>query len=128
MKNKNNFRLGVVILTGVFLNACSSSPTPNYYTLQAKATPITNSGVRVIEVMPVGLPDRLDRASIVVQDHQGRSKVLDNDRWTSTLSTQLRDGLSAGLQQNWVRSIDIIVACPLVRCRIELRLIFQILM
>ncbi|MCU4356830.1 PqiC family protein [Acinetobacter ursingii] len=99
MKNKNNFRLGVVILTGVFLSACSNSPTPNYYTLQAKATPITHSGVRVIEVMPVGLPDRLDRASIVVQDHQGRSKVLDNDRWTSTLSTQLRDGLSAGLQQ-----------------------------
>ncbi|MCU4412848.1 PqiC family protein [Acinetobacter sp. WU_MDCI_Axc73] len=99
MKNKNNFRLGGVILAGVFLSACSSSPTPNYYTLQAKGTPIINSGVRVIEVMPVGLPDRLDRASIVLQDHQGKSKVLDNDRWTSTLSTQLRDGLSAGLQQ-----------------------------
>ncbi|MBK0063136.1 MULTISPECIES: membrane integrity-associated transporter subunit PqiC [unclassified Acinetobacter] len=98
MKNKNYFRLGLVA-TVIFVSACSSSPTPNYYTLQAKVTPIQNSGVNVIEVLPVGLPDRLDRASIVLQDNQGKSKVLDNDRWTSTLSTQLRDGLSAGLQQ-----------------------------
>ncbi|WP_151980181.1 PqiC family protein [Acinetobacter guerrae] len=99
MKNKNGLRLSVMTIVGVLVSACSSSPTPNYYTLQSKVTPIVNSGVRVIEVLPVGLPDRLDRASIVVQDHQGKSKVLDNDRWTSTLSTQLRDGLSAGLQQ-----------------------------
>ncbi|WP_114242007.1 PqiC family protein, partial [Acinetobacter baumannii] len=32
-------------------------------------------------------------------DSNGKSTVLDNERWTSTLGTQLRDTLSAGLQQ-----------------------------
>lgn len=81
------------------LSACSSSPTPDYYTLQPKVVPLQDSGIHVIEVLPIGLPDRLDRSPLVIQDSRGRSKVLDNDRWTSTLSTQLRDGLSAGLQQ-----------------------------
>ncbi|MDF2418446.1 hypothetical protein GWP85_13165 [Acinetobacter beijerinckii] len=89
---------GLVLLT-IMLSACSSSTTPNYYTLVPKVTPIVSSNVRVIEVLPVGLPDRLNRAPLVIQNNNGQSKVLDNERWTSTLSAELRDGLSAGLQQ-----------------------------
>lgn len=89
---------GLVSLT-IMLSACSSSTTPNYYTLVPKVTPIVSSNVRVIEVLPVGLPDRLNRAPLVIQNNNGQSKVLDNERWTSTLSAELRDGLSAGLQQ-----------------------------
>ncbi len=82
------------------LTACSSSTTPNYYTLAPKIVPLVNStNIRVIEVMPVGLPDRLDRAPLVLQEMSGKSNVLDNERWTSTLGAELRDGLSAGLQQ-----------------------------
>ncbi|WP_205731271.1 PqiC family protein, partial [Acinetobacter baumannii] len=57
------------------------------------------STVQVIEVLPVGIPDRLDRAPLVLQDSSGKSTVLNNERWTSTMGTQLRDTLSAGLQQ-----------------------------
>lgn len=89
---------GLVLMT-IILSACSSSTTPNYYTLVPKVTPIVSSNVRVIEVLPVGLPDRLNRAPLVIQNNNGQSKVLDNERWTSTLSAELRDGLSAGLQQ-----------------------------
>ncbi|ARG18814.1 TPA: membrane integrity-associated transporter subunit PqiC [Acinetobacter nosocomialis] len=67
--------------------------------MSPKVTPAVNSSIRVIEVLPVGLPDRLDRAPLVLQDSNGKSTVLDNERWTSTMSTQLRDTLSAGLQQ-----------------------------
>ncbi|MBD0190219.1 membrane integrity-associated transporter subunit PqiC, partial [Acinetobacter baumannii] len=35
----------------------------------------------------------------VLQDSSGKSTVLNNERWTSTMGTQLRDTLSAGLQQ-----------------------------
>jgi uncharacterized lipoprotein YmbA len=45
---------GLVSLT-IMLSACSSSTTPNYYTLVPKVTPIVSSNVRVIEVLPVGL-------------------------------------------------------------------------
>ena len=110
MKNKKNqsfqhfqvakWLLGSgVLLTAVAMTACSSSPTPNYYTISPKVTPAVNSSIRVIEVLPVGLLDRLDRAPLVLQDSNGKSTVLDNERWTSTMSTQLRDTLSAGLQQ-----------------------------
>nr|WP_228258893.1 PqiC family protein [Acinetobacter ihumii] len=81
------------------LTACSSSMTPHYYTLTPKVTPIPSSNVRVIEVLPVNLPDRLNRAPLVLSTEQGQSKILDNERWTSPLAAELRDGLSSGLQQ-----------------------------
>lgn len=83
----------------VFLSACSSSPVPNYYSLTTQVSPLANSKVTVIEVLPVGLPDRINRAPIVIQDASGKSQILDNERWTSTLAAELRDNLSAGLQQ-----------------------------
>lgn len=98
--------VGMVLLlaSAAGLMACSGSPTPNYYTLTSKMpsvqnTTVVNANVRMIEVLPVGLPDRLNRAPMLLQDANGKSKVLDNDRWTSTLGAELRDGLSAGLQQ-----------------------------
>ena len=47
------------VLTAVAMTACSSSPTPNYYTMSPKITAATKSTVQVIEVLPVGIPDRL---------------------------------------------------------------------
>ncbi len=84
----------------LFISACSSSPTPNYYTLTTMMVkPVPTNAVRIIEVLPVDLPDRLDRTQIVLQTANGQSKVLDLQRWTSTLSSELKDGLSAGLLQ-----------------------------
>ncbi len=88
-----------LLLAVVGLAGCSSSPTPNYYALTPTVKPLLSSNVRVIEVLPVGLPDRLNRAPMVLQDSSGKSHVLGNERWTSTLGAELRDGLSAGLQQ-----------------------------
>jgi uncharacterized protein len=85
--------------TALLLTACSSSPTPNYYSLTTQVLPLTNSNVSVIEVLPVGLPDRINRAPIVIQDATGKSQILENERWTSTLANELRDNLSAGLQR-----------------------------
>ncbi|WP_343580596.1 PqiC family protein [Acinetobacter sp.] len=88
-----------ICATTLMIAACSGSPTPNYYTLANKVTPLPNSKVKVIEVLPVGLPDRINRAPLVIQESNGRSNILDNERWTSTLGSELRDNLSAGLQQ-----------------------------
>lgn len=92
-------RLIGILSAVVFLSACSSSPVPNYYSLTTQVSPLANSKVTVIEVLPVGLPDRINRAPIVIQDASGKSQILDNERWTSTLAAELRDNLSAGLQQ-----------------------------
>lgn len=87
------------IMIGLSLTACSNSPTPNYYTLSSTVQPLARSQVKLIEVMPIGLPDRLDRSPMVIQHASGESKILDNQRWTSSLATEMRDALSAGLQQ-----------------------------
>ncbi|MBF7688181.1 PqiC family protein [Acinetobacter rathckeae] len=81
------------------LTGCTSSVVPNYYTLAPRVTAVQGASLRVIEVLPVSLPDRLDRPSIMVNTEQGQSKILDNDRWTSPLSAELHDSLSSGLQQ-----------------------------
>lgn len=85
---------------GAGLAGCSSSPTPNYYTI---APQLTNNPaitkIRVIEVLPVNVPDRINRVPIVINEASGQAKILDNERWTSPLNAELRDGLSAGLQQ-----------------------------
>nr|WP_252053541.1 ABC-type transport auxiliary lipoprotein family protein [Acinetobacter silvestris] len=93
--------MGGCLLLSIFigLTACSSSTPSNYYTLATTISPLASTNVRVIEVLPVGLPDRLNRASLVLQEISGKSNVLDNERWTSMLAFELRDGLSAGLQQ-----------------------------
>ena len=74
MKNKKNrslqhskvakWLLGSGVLTAIAMTACSSSPTPNYYTLTPKVTPVSNSTVQVIEVLPVGIPDRFRPCTI----------------------------------------------------------------
>ncbi len=93
------FISSVSISSAVLVSACSSSPTPNYYTLTTMIKPVQTNAVRVIEVLPVGLPDRLDRTQLVLQTTNGRSQMLDQQRWTSTLSSELQDALAAGLLQ-----------------------------
>lgn len=98
-KNLHKISCGLGVGVSLLLGACSTSSTPNYYTLASNVSALPSNALRVIEVMPVGLPDRLDRTQIVLQDASGKSEVLDQQRWTSTMSAELRDGLSANLQQ-----------------------------
>lgn len=91
--------IGFAVVFAMTVTACSSSKSPNYYSLTPQVIPTATTQVRVIEVLPVGLADRLNRIPLVVQQADGKSNVLNDERWTSTLSAELRDGLSAGLQQ-----------------------------
>lgn len=93
------FRSGMLLGIVMALSACSSSQSPNYYTLSPQVAAVNTKTLRVIEVMPVGLPDRINRSPIAWQNTQGQLQLLDNERWSSSLDAELRDGLSAGLQQ-----------------------------
>ena len=88
-------------LFALIVSGCSSSPTPKFYSLstQTQTSSSSNQKVRMIEVLPVGLSDRLNRIPLVIQQENGQAKVLFDDRWTSTLSAELRDAVSARLQQ-----------------------------
>lgn len=81
------------------ITGCTTSVSPNYYTLAPRVLPMQDAKLRVIEVLPVNLPDRLNRVAIMVNTEQGKSTILNNDRWTSSLAVELHDSLSSGLQQ-----------------------------
>ena len=109
MMNLNrSLTLGATLLALAWLGGCAS-PEPRYYTLATGATaaPAPDIGTNAatqpvwIEVAPVRVPERLNRAQLVVVDGKtGNVKLLDQSRWSSPLPDELRDALSQQLQGN----------------------------
>lgn len=98
----------IMVGVGVLLlvSGCSRSVDPNFYSLTPKMTPLLSSNVKLIQVMPVTLPERLNTSLMVLQKSDGKTYVLDNQRWSSSLNNELQSGLSAGLQQK-LGAIDV---------------------
>ena len=95
-----------VVGVSIGLTGCYRSVSPNFYTLTPQITPLVSSNIKLIEVVPVGIPARLDTPLLVIQNSNGQSYMLDNQRWTSSLGNELQSGLSAGLQQK-LGAIDV---------------------
>lgn len=94
-------KLAGIALAAAMLHGCAS-PEPRYYTLSGGAanTPASSGAKPLwIEVAPVRVPERLNRAQLVVADGTtGGVKVLDQSRWSAPLPDELRDALSQQLQ------------------------------
>ncbi|HEY4319259.1 MAG TPA: PqiC family protein [Herbaspirillum sp.] len=89
------------------LAACSSSPPLRFYSLAmpaaagavatADAAPVRSAGL-FIDVLAVGVPERLTRPQLVVRKgNDGRMDVLEQDRWTSPFNNELHDTLADGI-------------------------------
>ncbi|KWD82079.1 membrane integrity-associated transporter subunit PqiC [Burkholderia ubonensis] len=100
--------LGAFILTGC------ASPEPRYYTLEQmpagsavveKCSALATDSVW-IEVAPVAVPERLNRANLILNQRDGTFKLLEQDRWLAPLPDELRDALSQRLQLS-LRAVDI---------------------
>jgi uncharacterized protein len=87
------------------LSGCAAPP-PRYYTL---ATPVQISAnmtgpavarqQRVcIEVMPVVVPERLNRHNLMFNKRNGSLQVLEQERWLVPFPDELRDAMSQRLQ------------------------------
>ncbi|QET02645.1 membrane integrity-associated transporter subunit PqiC [Cupriavidus pauculus] len=94
----------MVAALALLLAACAS-PDPRYYSLAASAAnavpaaPPARAEPLWIEVAPVRVPERLNRAQLVVGDGaDGQLKLLDLSRWSSPLPDEMRDALSQQLQ------------------------------
>ncbi len=100
-------KIGLILTTTLLLSACGGrSADPNFYTLAPQIAPVINSNVKLIQVMPVNVPARLNTQLMVLQKSDGQSYALDNQRWASNLSDELQSALSAGLQQK-LGAIDV---------------------
>ncbi|KHN54618.1 PqiC family protein [Pectobacterium fontis] len=117
----------------MLLSACSSSPI-RYHTLLAPAsssaslaptTGATYPAPFFIDVLPVGVPAQIDTPQLVIRQGESGAVVLDNERWLSPLSEEIRTALSADLSQRLntqdisglVRSAE----TPVVRIHLQVR-------
>ncbi|WP_174871264.1 PqiC family protein [Pectobacterium polaris] len=112
------------------LSACSSPPV-RYHTLLTPAatlsfmTNTTHAAPFFIDVLPVGVPAQLDTSQLVIRQGDSGAVVLNNERWLSPLSEEIRTALSADLTQRLntqdvsglVRSAD----TPVVRIQLQVR-------
>jgi len=86
----------------VMLAGCASSPPVRFYTL----TPVGNQEAQrsspegashvAVRVMPVEIPDYLDRPQIMTRDGRNALKLAEFDRWAGSLS----DNIAAVLAEN----------------------------
>lgn len=89
----------LLILLGVFcLAACSSSPTPRFHALQARAEGVSGASSKLaIVVEAVGLPAVVDRRQIVLGT--GQVSVEEFDRWAAPLKEDLGRVLALNLSR-----------------------------
>ncbi len=95
--------LGVLTLLG-----CAGPPA-QYYTLSREASqstqPLLNAAgtpgrvVGPYTLSDIGVPAEVDKLSLVVRQGDGRLMVLNEDRWTGSLSAQISTALSQSLTQ-----------------------------
>lgn len=94
------YRLLTLVVAGGVLAGCASSPPSTFYTLadtgKASARVVPETPV-FIEVLPVGVPERLARPQIVLRGDGQQLDIREQDRWASPFNVELRDALSSAI-------------------------------
>lgn len=83
------------------LAGCASSPTIGWHSLVPAAPPDAASATApsrtTLAVGPVTVPDEVDRPQLVMRGAAGTPALLDHERWSEPLKTQLPRALALGL-------------------------------
>src|SRR6266852_5834011 len=73
--------LALPLLAPLALDACSSSPNPNYYSVAVRSGPTFPSGPKIVVLKDIGLASYLDRREIVRSSEGYKLDVMSNDWW-----------------------------------------------
>lgn len=104
MITNSKFLAGCLAAAGL-LAGCSTTPAPQYYSLQAApvvATPVAAkvTSAYAISVQPVVIPQQVSRPQIVVQASAGAEVVpLNAALWAAPLDSQIRNALADALSR-----------------------------
>jgi len=110
------------------LSGCGASPPPRYHALRSAPAP-TDGGTAamLIEVLPVAVPQRLDRDALVLGGGGADPlEVREGDRWAAPLADEMRQLVADALWQR-LHAADIYRApvspgsSPLPHYRVALR-------
>src|SRR5713101_2570432 len=91
--------LALALLAPLALDACSSSPNPNYYSVAVRPGPTFPSGPKIVVLKDIGLASYLDRREIVRSSEGYRLDVMANDWWGEALGGMLGRVLVVELSQ-----------------------------
>ncbi|HVW52167.1 MAG TPA: PqiC family protein [Trinickia sp.] len=85
------------------LSACASSPESRFFTLAPIAPAQSASGASapaaLIDIQSVSVPAQVARNQLVVRRGETQVQVLENERWASPLSDEIRTALSIAATQ-----------------------------
>ncbi|TWB43919.1 PqiC family protein [Nitrospirillum pindoramense] len=92
----------------LLLTGCGGSTPIRYHALapQPGEAPVAGSARVLVEVLPVTVPERLNRTQLVLTDAGGRLDVRDDDRWAAPVADEMRLALANALWQR-LRATDI---------------------
>ncbi|HWV45034.1 MAG TPA: PqiC family protein [Nitrospira sp.] len=88
-------RAVVLFILGMVMSAagCAHATQERFYTLSDSmpdGTADAPIGNNFVEILPVSLPELLDRPQVVLYDEAGRVHILEEDRWAATLKSEIR--------------------------------------
>jgi len=105
MKNGSPLLQTVIFIAIIFwLSGCAQSPEARFYTLtplaqqEVQAQPAATSAVSV-NIMPVEIPDYLNRPQIVTRSGQNELQLAEFDRWAGSLPDNIAEVMAENLSQ-----------------------------
>ncbi|MFA9216072.1 MAG: membrane integrity-associated transporter subunit PqiC [Sphingomonadaceae bacterium] len=94
-------RLNWIALCGVLLAGCASVPPERFYSLSngqgLGPGPATAAAPYYIEVQAVSVPPQVARSQLVVTQGAGRVELLEQERWSAPLASEIGQALSQTL-------------------------------
>jgi hypothetical protein len=100
----------LALFLAITLNGCGSSSPPRYHGLTIAAPTQSSGSARLlVEILPVALPERLNREEMVLTGAAGQLDVRDTDHWAAPLSDEIRQILTDSLW-GYLRAADVYLA------------------
>ncbi|BAE51816.1 PqiC family protein [Paramagnetospirillum magneticum] len=104
-------RLAASLLLAATLAGCGASTPLRYHALSSGPTAPLASGsaALLVEVLPIAVPERINREELVLSGPGGQLEVRAGDRWAAPLADEMRQLVDESLWRH-LRAADIYVA------------------
>lgn len=108
------YRLAFAVIVASLLAGCGASTPLRYHALApgAAAPGPTGGAALLVEVLPVSVPERLNRDEVVLTTPGGQPDLRAGDRWAAPLADEMRQMVGDALWRR-LRAADVYGAPPL---------------
>lgn len=109
-------QVGALLLLALFMSptGCGRTTQTRFYTLSnpmPDGTEDAPMGNDAVEIMPVALPELLDRPQVVLYAEADRVRILEEDRWAASLQSEIRQSIGEKVRGR-LGMIDLYYASP----------------